>query len=265
MAQMLNSAAIDKAARFLVEARRARRLMEAIPEDCRPQGFDDAVAIHEAVARLLGAKTVGWKAGFSSPKQMNELGIDAPLGGRLLESAVVTSPAVLPAQRYHAALWETEIACRIGKTLGPRAAPFTRADVLAAIASVHIAMEVPDFRFASGLKVGLPSIIADSFASEALVVGGEIANWRNVELTRLPIELVVDGKIAATGAAPEQRPDPLATLHGFANALRARNLALEAGQVVTTGLITAFVAAKPGERAIGRIPGGAEVVVTLQP
>jgi 2-keto-4-pentenoate hydratase len=52
-------------------------------------------------------------------------------------------------------------------------------------------------------------------------------------------------------------------MHALANALRGRGIALEAGQVVTTGSATNPTPAAAGDRAIGRIPGGPEVSATL--
>lgn len=259
----LSPAAVEKAADFLVAQRRAHKRIDEIPADCRPADFDDATAVSESVQKKLGAKTVGWKAGFSAPSNIKQFNLSAPLFARLSEGQVFQSPATIPFARFHAPMWETEVAFRMAKTLGPRPQPFTREEVLAAVSAAHLCFEIPDVRFTTGAKTPLPSLIADSFATAAFVVGPEIPNWRGIALDGFPAELVVNGAVKAGTVAPENRSDPIWVLCGVANGLRARGLALEAGHVITTGSATVPTLAQPGDKAVGRIVGGPEVAATL--
>jgi 2-keto-4-pentenoate hydratase len=259
----LSQAAVDKAADFLVTARRAHKRIDEIPEDCRPTDFADATAVYEAVQKKLGAKTVGWKAGFSAPSQIKQFKLDGPLFARLSEGQVFPSPATIPFARFHAPLWEVEVAFKMAKTLSPRPQPFSRDEVLAAVSAAHLCFEIPDVRFTTGPKTPLPSLVADSFATAGFVVGPEIPNWRSIALDGFPAELVINGAVKAGTVPPENRSDPIYVLHGVANQLRARGVALEAGHVITTGSATTPTPAQPGDVAIGRIVGGPEVSATL--
>jgi 2-keto-4-pentenoate hydratase len=259
----LSQAAVDKAADFLVAARRAHKRIDEIPEDFRPADFSDATAVYEAVQKKLGAKTVGWKAGFSAPSQIKQFNLSAPLFARLSEGQIFQNPATIPWSRFHAPMWETEVAFKMAKSLSPRTQPFSREEVLNAVAAAHLCFEIPDVRFTSGPKTPLPSLIADSFATAAFVVGPEIPNWRTVKLDGFPAELVVNGAVKAGTVAPENRSDPIWVLCGVAEQLRARGIALEAGHIITTGSATIPTLCQPGDKAVGRIVGGPEVSATL--
>jgi 2-keto-4-pentenoate hydratase len=259
----LSPAAVEKAADFIVAARRAHKRIDAIPADCAPADFADATAVHEAVQKKLGAKTAGWKAGFSAPSQIKQFKLDGPLFGRLSEGQVFASPATIPFARFHAPIWEVEVAFKMAETLSPRPQPFTRDEVLAATGAAHLCFEIPDVRFTTGPQTPLPCLIADSFATEGFVVGPEIPNWRSIALDGFPAELVVNGAVKAGTVPPENRSDPIWVLCGVANGLRARGIALEAGHIVTTGSATTPTPAAPGDKAVGRIIGGPEVAATL--
>jgi 2-keto-4-pentenoate hydratase len=260
---MLSTDAIEKAAAFLVEARRARRRIDAIPDALAPQTYDEGFAIDEAMRRMLGVATAGWKAGFTSPAAIQRLKLERTLFVRLTQDQVVASPASVPAARFHAPMWEIEVAFRIGTTLQPRAQPFSRAEVLAATAAAHLCFEIPDGRFTNSAQTPLPCLIANSFSTECFVTGPEIPRWREIDLAAFPVELVVNGKTKAEAQKAENRADPLQVLIGVANGLRERGIALEAGLIVTTGSASTVIPAEPGDRAVGRIPGGPEVRAEL--
>lgn len=259
----LSPAAVEKAAEFIVAARRAHKRIDAIPADCAPADFADATVVHEAVQKKLGARTVGWKAGFSSPSQIRDFKLDGPLYGRLSEGQVFATPASIPFSRFHAPIWEVEVAFRMAQTLGPRPQPYSREEVLAATQAALLCFEIPDTRFTTGPKTPLPCLIADSFATAAFVVGPEIPNWRGIDLQAFPAELVINGEKKAGVVPPENRSDPLYVLVGVANGLRARGIPLEAGHIITTGSATTPTPAQPGDKAVGRIVGGPEVSAQL--
>lgn len=259
----LSSQAVAKAADIIVAARRAHKRIDGLPADCAPGDFADATAIHEAVQQKLGARTVGWKAGFSAPSQIKQFKLDGPLYGRLSEGQIFASPATIPFARFHAPLWEVEVAFKMAKTLAPRPLPFTRDEVLAATEAAHLCFEIPDMRYVTGHDTPVPFLLADSFATAGFVVGPQIPNWRTIDLKAFPAELVVNGAVKAKVVPPENRSDPLYVLHGVANGLRARGIALEAGHIITTGSATTPTPAQPGDTAVGRILGGPEVSAQL--
>ena len=259
----LNDAKVEQAAAFILRARASGEPYDPIPEDCRPASVADGMRIAEYLAEQLGRRTAAWKAGFSSPKQMADLGVTVPPSGRLFEGMLHDSPAALPARAFRQPLMEAEVAFRFGADLPARAGGCTDDEILAAVGAAHIVIEAADVRFRDGLGAGLPSIIADGFAGQALIIGPEIENWRNRDLDTLPVELVVDDEVAGTAFVGDTRCRPVAVLTSMVRDLTAKGVGFDAGQVLTTGAAATPAPAQPGQRIVARFPDIGEVVVEL--
>lgn len=259
----LGDSGIEGAAGYILSARASGEPYAAIPDDCRPASIEDGMAIAERIAAKLGRRTVAWKAGFSSPKQMRDLGLTSPPWGRMFDGMVFESPASLPGRVYRQPLMEAEIAFRLGKSLPARDGGYRADEIADAVYSAHIAIEGADVRFRDGLAAGLPSIVADSFAVQALVIGPEIAGWRDLDLNVLPVELLVDGEVAGTAFEGETRCRPFEVLCAMANDLSARGLGFAEGEYVTTGAAATPSLASPGQSVLARFDGIGDVVAEL--
>lgn len=259
----LNDAKVEEAAAFILRARASGEPYDPIPEACRPRDIADGTRIAERIADQLGRRTVAWKAGFSSPKQMTELGVTAPPSGRLFDGMLHDLPASLPGRAFRQPMMEAEVAFLLGADLPPRPEGHSEAEVLAAIATAHIVIEAADVRFRDGLGAGLPSIVADGFAGQALVIGPAIEDWRKRDLDTLPVELLVDDEVAGTAFEGDARCRPLAVLVAMTADLGGRGIGFHAGEIVTTGAAAQPALAQPGQRVVARFPGIGEVVAEL--
>lgn len=259
----LNDAKIEQAAAFILRSRASGEPYEPIPEECRPADVADGMRIAEKIANQLNRRTVAWKAGFSSPKQMAELGAAAPPSGRLFEGMLYESPAALPGPAFRQPLMEAEVAFRLGTELPARAQGYSDDEIRDAVAAAHIVIEGADVRFRDGLGAGLPSVIADSFAAQSLVIGPEIASWTEIDLAALPVEVLVDDEVAGTALEGDARCRPFEVLVALVNDLTGRGIGLGAGEFVTTGAAAAPSPAQPGQKVVARFAGIGEVVAEL--
>ena len=150
----LTSEQIDEAARFLLSARGDFRRVPGLPDGCRPETEDDGYRIQDALIALWGLEVAGWKIGATLPQWQAMVGASGPLAGRLLAPFVHESPATLYGGAFHLRIVESEYAYRLGRDLPPRAAPYERAEVEDAVASVHPSIEIVDSRYTEGLDAG---------------------------------------------------------------------------------------------------------------
>ena len=154
---------VTQAANLLIEARRTGSRIASLPDSCRPSTPDEAYAIQDAVAARLGA-VGGWKVGAGSPQAEP---VCAPMPADLIfRSEQHPSYAASPGTEI-----ETEIAFVLGADLPARDTPYTIEDVVAAVASVHAAIELVDSRFADRRSVDRLSLLADSLSNGAFVLG----------------------------------------------------------------------------------------------
>jgi 2-keto-4-pentenoate hydratase len=223
--------------------------------DAAPATETEALAIQRAVLARRGGTIGGWKCATPPGKPVSQALLDA--------RGILPGPAswaVAPGAKIGI---ETEIAFRLGRSLPPRATPWTRAEVIEAVAACFPAIELVATRYADMTAVSLLEAMADNIAHAGLVLGAEVPDWRQRDLDDLTVHQAAGGvmQVARRGANPAG--DPLLSLTRLANHLHAFGLQLEAGQVVTTGSWTGLLWVPGGQRIVGGFEGIGEVVVDL--
>jgi len=234
--------AIEQAAALLVAARRQRRTLDGLPPALRPRDEAAAFAIQDEVMARLGEHAGGWKVGLSPGAP--------PSCAPLFAALVHPSPFEIPAADVPLLGVEAEIAVRLGRDLPPRAAPYGRDDVLAAIDAVCPAIEICDSRLRDFLKASPEDKLADNVGNGAFAYGAPVTDWRGLDLSALRVRLELGGKqlVDKVGGCPSG--DPIVAVVWLANHLSGRCGGLKAGQIVTTGSCTGINFAQPGDSAV---------------
>jgi 2-keto-4-pentenoate hydratase len=187
-----------------------------------------AYAIQELIQSHLGP-IGGWKVGHG------------PLGftcAPLPASHVLPSPAQVPQAECPDRGVEAEIAVRIAHDLPPRARPYTRDDILAAIASAHPAIELLQSRYVDVTAVDPLTNLADSLSHYGLVWGDAIPGWQAIDLDAETVAVVVDGTTLKT-CTGNPAGDIIRLVVWLANEGSHWAGGLKAGQFVATGSWTA--------------------------
>lgn len=241
----------DNAAAELIKARQGKRILDSFPGGAFPADVDAAYAVLDSIAAQMTTPVVGWKAALTNDEVMAKMNATAPACGPLFEPYVAASPMTvsLPAESNRGL--ECEFAFRMAKTLAPRAEPYTDAEVAAAVATMHPAMEVVDVRVKDGFVNGARGIIGDFCANAALALGPGIEDWQGIDLAAKEVELRIDGAHAVTGIGSAVLGNPRNSLTWVANFLSGRGIALEAGHIVTTGSTMGIHPAPAGSTAVG--------------
>ena len=239
--------AVVGAARFLWAAWQERRLVEALPEPLRPRTVDEGYAIQDALADLAGPG-IGWKIAATSKDGQKHIGVDEPLAARLFQRFAHGDGAVLPAGFLHMRVAEAEFAYRMGRDLPARGRPYSLDEVMAAVDTLHLAIEVPDSRYRDFARVGAPQIVAEDACACFFVLGPEAKGWRGVDLSRHPVSLFKNGALAGTGSGANVLGDPRVALTWLANDRAKREPALKTGDVITTGTCVKPVTIGPGDK-----------------
>lgn len=240
--------------------------LAALPENCRPADRFEGYGIQAALAELSGEAVAGWKIAATSLAGQKHIGVDGPLAGRLLASRVLASGAQLSLQGNHMRVAEAEFAFRFGQALPKREQPYEIAEVLAAVATLHPAIEVPDSRYADFVRVGAPQLIADNACADWFVLGAATtADWRALDLAQHEVHALLNDEPAALGSGANVLGDPRRALTWLVNELCRFDNGVAAGQVVTTGTCLTPVPLQPGDHVrvdFGPL-GGLEVRFTL--
>jgi 2-keto-4-pentenoate hydratase len=224
----MTTAAVETAARFLVAARLARRPGERIAEALRPADVEAALAIQKRVTELLGLPIGGWKCSVPTPPR------PVPMAPIYAPTIVASSPCpILPIAGM--ARVEPEIAFILARDLPSRDAPYTEAEVRAAIREPRLVLELIGPRYAAFAASTFPEQLADAIANQGLFVGPAVPSALDHALDVIPIAFDAEGR--SLHAAQGKHPDghPLKPLVWLANYLAQRGEGLTAGQIVTTG------------------------------
>jgi 2-keto-4-pentenoate hydratase len=240
---------IEQAAEILWTHWSGRTRLPFLPESCRPRDRAEGYAVQAAVAGRSGQTVVGWKIAATSAAGQAHIGVDGPLAGRLLSARVLPAGASVPLDGNLMKVAEAEFAFRLGVPLPKREKEYGRDEVLAAVESLHLSIEIPDSRYEDFARVGAPQLIADHACASWLVLGDAVdAQWRGRNLADHAVSAFRNGALAGQGHGRNVLGDPLIALTWIANELRVHCEGLRAGDVVTTGTCLTPVAIAAGER-----------------
>ena len=143
---------------------------------------------------------------------------------------------------------EAEFAFRMGRDLPPRATPYQTSEVLDAVAELHLALEIPDSRYADFVTAGGPQLIADNACAHRFVIGPQApASWRQIDLAAHRVVGRVGDRFECEGSGANVLGDPRIALTWLANELSSLGVTLAAGQTVTTGTCVTPMAIEPGD------------------
>jgi 2-oxo-3-hexenedioate decarboxylase len=237
------------------------------PPSARGEGFDldDAYAIAGEVLRRReqsGWRRVGRKIGFTNGEVMRAYGMAMPIFGYVYDRTLSQAggrEATIALEGIVQGKVEPEIVFKLR-----RRPPATR-DPVALLESVEwlaqgfelVQCHFPDWKFAApdaiadaGLHAryaaGPPTIVAPGAAAE---LARQLAGFR--------IELLLDGAVAAVGGGEQVLGSPVNALAHLIDVLAGRpgHPPLEAGELVTSGTLTAALPVAPGQLWTTRIAG----------
>ncbi len=243
---------VQQAAQLLWRAWQDGRKIDRLPEAYRPQTIGDGYAVQAMLATCSGQPVSGWKIAATSQAGQAHIGVDGPLAGRLLAGNISQSPTTISLSENGMRVVELEFAFRLARDLPPRGREYSTDEVLASVASLHAAIEIPDSRFLDFNSVGPAQLIADSACAGLFVEGSEAtADWRAIDLAAHPVSLCLNGVRAGEGYGANVLGDPRIALTWLVNEVAVRAKGLQAGQLVTTGTCIQPTDIAPGARVLG--------------
>lgn len=225
-----------EAAAILVERRINGIQAGRLPETCRPQDIEQALAVQNAVAErwcdVMDDSIGGWKC--LQPPADDKV-IVGSIYTRTIDSVPPVSLWTKTTEQGERARIEPELAFFFGKDLPVRAEPYTAEEVDAAIARTHMALELINSRYADPASCEFPEMLADGLVNQGLFIGPEVDS----ELARAASGFTIT-MTCANGERIErqgQHPNtqPRAPLYWLAEFLRSRGQGIVAGQAVITG------------------------------
>lgn len=268
-----------RAARLLWQHWQAGTALDALPSGLRPSSRAEGHAIQAQLPQVAGHAVVGWKIAATSAAGQAHIGVGGPLAGRMLAGELDREGAAVSLHGNRMRVAEPEFGFCMGVDLPPRAEPYTRAQVLDAVATLQPLFEVPNSRFADFAHAGEAQLQADNACSGRFVAGappgsttgrshvdtspfggggGSVPSggapnidWRALDLRTLKVHArVLDAqgcRLERSGDGSAVLGDPRDALTWLANELRALGITLRAGDLISTGTCMVPLEVRPGD------------------
>jgi 2-keto-4-pentenoate hydratase len=249
----MDTATAREAARRLWIHRCEGTVLDTLTGVLHPADVDEGHAIQAQLPFVAGQPVVGWKIAATGEAGQRHINVSAPLPGRILSGFVFDAGSTLSLAGNRMRVVEPEFAFRFGRTLAPRAAAYTVDEVLDAVESLHPAFEVPDSRFAVFTRAGEAQLLADDACCGRFAFAPAAPDaWRTIDLRAHAVKAVVrarDGRarLEREGVGAAVLGDPRIALAWLVNEISSRGIAVEHGQIVSTGTCMVPLAIEPGD------------------
>lgn len=232
------------AADLLLDARRTGKPINDLPKGLQPTTLDEAYFIQDRMSWAY-EDIGGWKVGAPTPDATPSF---APMPKAWISCSGCEMRGLV--HRYRGL--EAEIAFLIGKDLPPRETPYTREEVIAAIASMHPAIEILETALVDPTQASKLTSAADMAMHGGFVYGNAVPNWQNIDFTKESVTLTVDGAVRVERTGSNTAGDLIRLLPWLANEGASRTEGLRKGDWITTGSWTGNTLAAAGSTAEAR-------------
>jgi 2-keto-4-pentenoate hydratase len=205
---------------------RARTSGKGVPNIALPVPVNatSAMQIQALVQEQLARPVGGWKVAIGPEKR--------PIAAPLLDVYCASTEISL----FPNCTIELELAVRLGRDIPRReTGAYDHSDILNAIESLVLGIEVIGGRFDDAANVPFLSFLADNLGNRAYVIGDRLPLSTVDQVDRLACHVTLDGTPLYHAPASHPARDPLLPLVAYANEQSDYLGGLRAGQIVTTG------------------------------
>lgn len=255
-------AAVDR----LAEAHRTRVPCAAVRDLIGTDDLPAAYAVQQGLVRgrlAAGATVVGRKIGATSQAVQDQLGVDQPDFGYLMDDMDVSADDPISMATLLQPRVEAEVAFRLAADIDVPEAEITLELVRAAVDVALPALEIVDSRIAEW-GITFTDTVADNASSGLYVVGDEGLPLSGIEPVDVVMSLSINGEERSSGNGAACLGDPLEALRWLAVQAARFGDPLRAGHLILSGALGPFVPFAPGDRVEASISGFAPLSVTFK-
>jgi 2-keto-4-pentenoate hydratase len=229
----------DNIARVATEFVSARRSASALVDypGTMPAALAEAYAMQDAAIALADRVIAGWKVGRINPPLEGADRLAGPIFADQTFDAGET-PRAMTVYAGGFAAAEAEFLLRIGTAPDPAKTHYTLAEATALIDRVCVGIEIASSPFGGINDHGPGVTISDFGNNNGLVIGPDIADWRDLDLNQWPVELTIDGASTGIATAATMLDGPFGAARFLLELMAQRRIALTPGQWISTGAVS---------------------------
>lgn len=255
----MNQASIAAAAAALRAARAQRQPIAPVSTTYGIEGLEAAYAVSDLNIQAdlaAGRRIVGLKVGLTSKAVQQQLGVDQPDFGVLLDDMEFLNGQDVPTQRLMQPKVEAEVAFVVGRDLVGDVPSY--AEFVSAIDHALPALEIVDSAI-TDWKISLVDTVADNASCGLYVLGDQPVALGQLSLADLGMSMTCNGQTVSVGTGAACLGHPLRAAYWLACTMSRLGRGLRAGQVVLSGALGPMAPVKAGDLvhahigALGRV------------
>lgn len=259
----ITPADLDQAAARLQEAEATRIPVAPVRDLLGPSNITDAYAVQQRIitAKIAGGATrVGRKIGLTSLAVQEQVGVDTPDFGVLLNDMAYSDGDHIPIERLIAPRAEAEIAFVLATDVtDPQ---ISLEDLAKAVAYASPAIEVVDSRV-DNWDIQISDTVADNASSGVFVLGEAKLPLSEFVPRNSKMRMTSNGREVSQGTGAACLGDPLEALRWLARTSIEFGAPLRAGEVVLSGALGPLAPVEAGKTLMASITGLGTVTVTF--
>jgi len=250
---------IQRAASDLSIGRLGPERMGLLPPEYRPSNEEEAYLIQDNLHEYLSTSglgtVVGYKIGCTTRIMQQFLGINNPCAGGVFDSTTYQfSGSFLFERLLHPGV-ECEMAVRLKHDLLPINAPHSKESVAMAVGSVMAAIELVDDRWEHYQSVDSPTLISDDFFGAGCVLGPNLYDWKNQDLSNINGSMFINDRVVGIGKSSDIMGHPFEALAWIANSFATRGKTLHTNDFVLLGSLVETQWVNMGDIVTVKQPG----------
>ena len=230
----------DTIAGRFVQARLGGKALTGFP-GVIPADLVTAYRIQDRAIERWPDRVVGWKVGFIGPERRDASGDERLLGpifSRSLKRADATGEVEFEIFEGGFGAVEAEYVLRLEADLPDQTEAWSEMQTDGIAATLHIGVEIASSPLATINRLGPRVVVSDFGNNNGLILGAEIAGWRDIPESALTCRTHINGALVGNGGALAL-PGGLRSAFAFAVTRSSqRGRRLKAGDLIATGNAT---------------------------
>ena len=252
---------LEEIAKKIREAGKTLTAIDPIRTEFGTEDLETAYRIQQINIRERvsnGCRIVGKKIGLTSFAVQEQLGVDQPDFGILMNDMEIMTGHTLSADALLQPKAETEIAFVLKHDL--RMEQINSVDLLNAIDYALPAIEIVDSRI-SNWDIKITDTIADNASASHFVLGHSPTSIADFDMTTVEMRMSKNGELVSSGNGAACMGSPLNAMLWLANKMREMDTPLLAGEVILTGALGPMVPVTNSDHITATIDGLGSVEV----
>lgn len=260
----MSTLALEQIAEILNHASKHKIMCEPVrghfEEDSLKKAYQvQAINIEKQVAK--GFHVIGKKIGLTSFAVQQQLGVNEPDFGILLDRMLIPNKGSIPAEKLMQPKAEAEIAFVLCKDIDY---PIKDIEQLADhISHALISLEVVGSRI-KNWDITITDTVADNASASHFVLGEEKISLSDIDLENCVMKLYKNGELASEGLGKSSMGNPLTATQWLANKMLEMGTPLKKGEVILSGALGPMIPIQKGDSISTKIADFNEVCFRIE-